>query len=273
MTPVKLIATDLDGTLLDSSGKIPKRNMETIEEAMARGIAVTLCTGRMFSSAKSFAEQAGIKIPFVCYNGAMTIRPDGEQIWHLPLDMDIALELLESLRPRNLHVQSYIGDVLYVKSADAGLFQEYVKYFGIIGKVIGDDVYAPKVPPTKLLIMTDTAEEAAPLADELRGRFGEKLYVTRSNSNFVETMNPNANKANGLARVAEILGVKMDEVMAIGDGENDAEMVARAGVGVAMENGEDKIKQAAKHIAPPNDEYGFSWAVGKFALNKQGQGD
>ncbi|MDR0649205.1 MAG: Cof-type HAD-IIB family hydrolase [Synergistaceae bacterium] len=267
MPQVKLIATDLDGTLLDSTGRIPERNLRALREAMARGVAATICTGRMLRSARQFAEQIGINIPLVCYNGAMLAQPDGHPAWSLTLDMGLAKELLAMCLERRVHVQSYVGDDLYVRDADAAVFRDYVKYFGVSGSVVGDDIFNPPASPTKLLAMAETEEGAIALEGDLKERFGDAIYVTRSLGTFVEMLNPEVNKANALRRLADDLGVAMNDVMAIGDGENDIEMIKSAGVGVAMENGADKIKSVADCIAPTNDENGVAWAIERYALD------
>jgi Cof subfamily protein (haloacid dehalogenase superfamily) len=266
MSHVKLIATDLDGTLLDSTGKIPECNLKSIREAVAGGVAATICTGRMFTSARRFAEQLGIKLPIICYNGAMLRPLDGETIWHLALDMEMAREILSMCARRGVHVQSYVEDELQVRNADASVFQNYTRYFGVTGRVVGDEISRPRTNPTKLLAMTDTEETARAMMIEMSERFGEDLYVTRSLPTYVEMMNPKANKINALMKLAETIGVEMSEVLAIGDGENDVEMVKSAGVGIAMGNGADKIKDVAKYIAPTNDEDGVSWAIDRFVL-------
>jgi Cof subfamily protein (haloacid dehalogenase superfamily) len=195
----------------------------------------------------------------------MLVRPDGEVAWHLTLDMSLAKKLLAMCLERHVHVQSYVGGELYVRDADTAVFQDYMKYFGVSGKVVGDDIFNPPSNPTKLLVMTETGQDAIEMEAELKERFGDCLYVTRSLDNFVEMLNPEANKANGLRRLAEEMGVEMRDVMAIGDGENDVEMVKSAGVGVAMGNGADKIKAAADCVAPANDEDGVAWAVERYA--------
>ncbi|MDR3255459.1 MAG: Cof-type HAD-IIB family hydrolase [Synergistaceae bacterium] len=269
MSKISLIATDLDGTLLDSAGKISERNSKTIKEAISSGIGFTLCTGRMFRSALPFAVQLGVKLPIICYNGAMLKRPDGETLWHKPLDLGLAKELLSIFRERGVYVQAYAGDVLYVRNSDVNAYKEYTKMFGVTGEVIGDELFNPQSAPTKLLGITARDEEAEELVPYISERFGDRIYVTRSNSNFVEMMDSSVNKAKGLAKLAEIMNVPMSEVMALGDGENDVDMTSVAGVGVAMSNGAEKIKKAASYVAPTNDENGVSWAIERFALKTQ----
>ncbi len=266
MPRIKLIATDLDGTLLDSAGKISERNKAALLAAKERGVYVTICTGRMFSSTKRFAAQLGIEIPVICYNGAMVRKPDGEMLSHLPLEMGLARRLLAIFKERDVYVQSYVDDVLYVRDEDEEEFQMYMRHFGVTGHAIGSELYTPAVAPTKLLAVGDTVDGAETMMYELQEKFGAEVYVTRSNADFVEMMDPRAGKGRALATLAESLGVSMDEVLAIGDGENDAEMIESAGFGLAMANGRRRPKSVAKEIAPSNDEDGVAWAVEKYVL-------
>lgn len=266
MASIKLIATDLDGTLLDSTGKITEANKSALREAQNRGIMVTICTGRMFSSARRFAAQLNIDLPLICYNGAMVRSPEGKTLSHLPLELGAAKRLLAIFRERDIYVQSYIDDMLFVRDADEQEFQMYVRHFGVTGAPIGDAVFEPKVAPTKLLTVNESVDAAEALMYELQRMFGEEVYVTRSNADFVEVMNPRAGKARALATLAADLGIPMDSVMAIGDGENDAEMIAEAGVGIAVANARERPKEGARDVAPSNDDDGVAWAVGRYAL-------
>jgi Cof subfamily protein (haloacid dehalogenase superfamily) len=264
---IKLLATDLDGTLLDSSGKIPERNKKALAEAVKKGVAVTISTGRMYNSALWFANQLGLSdTPLMCYNGSMIRRAEGETIVHLKLDMDVARRLLAIFRERNMYVQSYIDDVLYVKDMAEEEARLYAKHFGGDGQAIGDRLYDPASEPTKLLAMTEGLESSNAMIKEFRKTFGDRLYVTSSNENFVEMMNPSANKGKCLEKLADILGISMEDILAIGDGENDADMIKCAGIGIAMANAQSSLKESATAEAPSNDECGVAWAVEKYIL-------
>jgi len=269
MAEIKLIASDLDGTLLDSSGKIPERNRDAVFAARERGVRFTISTGRMFHSARRFAAQLGIEIPMICYNGAMLCSPEGEVFSHDTLDLAIARELLAIFRDRGMYVQSYIEDVLYIRNPNDVEFQNYMRHFGITGKAVGDALYAPETAPTKLLVTTSGAEQSAALSRELAERFGARIYVTSSNADFVEVMNPDVNKGRALRNLADRLGIAMESVMAIGDGENDLEMIRAAGTGVAMANGRQRTKDAADLVAPANDEDGLAWAIATCILGER----
>ncbi|MDR1471970.1 MAG: Cof-type HAD-IIB family hydrolase [Synergistaceae bacterium] len=266
MSSVTLISTDLDGTLLNSMGEISARNVGALREAARRGIGIIINTGRMFASAKRFSAELGLDTSVICYNGAMIRGPRDETLSHMALDMDIARRLLAIFRERNMYVQSYIDDVLLVKDQNEDEARGYMRFYGVEGSPVGDEIYNPRTAPTKLLAVTSGTEESHGLMDELSRLFGPSLYVTRSNSEFVEMMNPAANKGRALARLASEMRVPLESVMALGDGENDIEMLRLAGIGVAMKNAREAVRDAADVTAPSNNEDGVAWAVEKYAL-------
>ena len=116
--------------------------------------------------------------------------------------------------------------------------------------------------------MVDSEEKSLLVIDELKNNFGEEVYIARSNFEFIEIMDKSVNKGRGLAALASGMGIAMNEVLAIGDGENDAEMIEEAGIGIAVGNASQKAKDAAGWIAPSNNENGVAWAVEKFVLRK-----
>lgn len=263
---IRMIITDLDGTLLDSAGHVPEENVRASREAIRAGIIVTVATGRMYASAKKIADALGVTVPLVCYNGAMIRRPDGTTPLHQCLDLDVARDCLAIFRERGTYVQSYIDDVLNVRDTSADEAEFYERHYGISGHAAGDALYEPTSAPTKLLAMTSGLDETHEVIDLLSRRHPKSLYVTSSDANFVEVMHIEVNKARSVAMLAAELGVPMDAVMAIGDGENDAEMIAASGLGVAMANARQMARDVAKATAPSNDENGFAWAVRELVM-------
>ncbi|MDR3331467.1 MAG: Cof-type HAD-IIB family hydrolase [Synergistaceae bacterium] len=266
MKQIKLIVTDLDGTLLDSSGQVTEASRRAISRAVERGVTVTIITGRMFASARQFVETLGIKSPFGCFNGAMIRDANGGLIAHMPLDLGAARGVLSFFKDRGIYVQTYIGDLLCVKDPGDKRAMAYSAIANVPSTSVGDEVYDPPSAPTKLLVVTNGIEETAGIMRELSETFGNSLYITSSNPIYVEVLNPEANKGRGLEILAKNIGVGMESIMAIGDGNNDVEMVSLAGVGIAMGNGLEKIRSAADDVAPTNDEDGFAWAVEKYVL-------
>ena len=267
MSSIKLIATDLDGTMLNSEGKMSNRTREVFAAVKEKGVYFTLATGRMFSSASRFAAEIGVEIPLICYNGAMVRRPSGELLSHTPLEMGLARRMLAYFKENNIYVQSYVNDELHVRDEDEEEFRMYIRHFGVVGYAVGDSVYTPEDAPTKLLAVKETEEEASALMLELRRLFGEEAYITRSNAEFVEMMSPSVGKGRALEELAASLGVSMGDVLAIGDGENDAGMIELAGYGLAMSNARERAKTMAKEIVPSNDEDGLAWALEKYVLS------
>jgi Cof subfamily protein (haloacid dehalogenase superfamily) len=255
--------------MLDSLGRIPERNAAAVREAMSAGIIVTISTGRMYKSASMFAGALGLgNTPIVCYNGAMIRDPRGDTPMHLKLDLGVAAEMLAIFRERGFYVQSYIDDELYVKDEEDDSYLDYSKNFGVAGIPVGDELFSPKTAPTKLLARTSGLEESHALIGEFTERFRGRAYVTSSNADFVEMMHPGAGKEKCVRHLAQSLGIPMENVMTMGDGDNDTEMLRAAGIGIAMGNARDDTKAAANATAPANDECGVAWAIEKYALGR-----
>ena len=116
---IKLIAIDLDDTLLDNRQQLSPRTLAVLQQAMRNGVAVTIATGRMFQSALPFATELGIKLPLITYNGALIRQGDnGETIFHRPIETALAQELADLFRRRNWYLQKYVDDRLYVAELD-----------------------------------------------------------------------------------------------------------------------------------------------------------
>jgi Cof subfamily protein (haloacid dehalogenase superfamily) len=253
--------------MLDSSGRIPERNLRAVREAMSMGVTVTISTGRMYRSAEAFAKQLGIgNTPIICYNGSMIRDADGNTPTHLKLEIGVAREMLAIFRDRGIYVQSYVDDGLYVRDMDDGDYLDYAKNFGVAGIAIGDALFAPDRRPTKLLAKTNGLDASRDLIREFSEKFGGRIYITSSNEDFVEMMNPEASKGKCLAKLAKLLGISMENVMALGDGDNDSEMLEASGIGIAMSNARDEAKATADDIAPSNDDCGAAWAIEKYVL-------
>jgi len=164
--PIKLIASDLDGTMLDSSGAIPERNIRAVSEAIRLGVTVTISTGRMYKSAEGFAKQLNLaNTPIICYNGAMIRDALGNTLTHLKLDMEVAREMLAVFRDRNIYVQSYIDDELYVRENNDANYLYYSKHFGAEGTAVGDALFSPS-PAADEIIIEDERPRSVPRFDK-----------------------------------------------------------------------------------------------------------
>ena len=263
---IRLIAIDLDDTLLDNRQQVSPRTRTTLQQAMRKGVAVTIATGRMFQSALPFAAEIGIELPLITYNGALIRqRLTGETIFHRPIDTGLAQELADLFRQHNWYLQKYVDDQLYVTDLDenARFYADYAKVEAI---PLGNDFYRMAEAPTKMLSMGEP-EELAAISAELTARYGGRLYLASSKKRYLEMVDARVNKGQALDFLAGRLGILQSEVMAIGDSMNDLDMIEYAGVGVAMGNANPTVRAAADFVTLGNAEDGVAVAVEKFALS------
>lgn len=263
---IKLVALDLDDTLLDSKLAISPRACAAIRQAVAKGVTVTIATGRMYSSALPYAKQLELDVPLITYNGALIKAClSGETLLHRPVDQDLAREALALCRERGWYIQTYMDDTLYVKELDEHAAY-YAKFSGRPAVPIGDRLYAAEVAPTKMLCMS-TQEGIAEMYHTFKETFGSKLTLAISKPTFMEITHPEANKGRALAFLADKLRIKQEEIMAIGDSGNDVDMITYAGWGVAMGNASPAVKAIARLETLANDADGVAEAIENYVLD------
>lgn len=261
----KLIAVDMDDTLLDSSLNISERVMEAVRKVREKGIHITLATGRMFRSAKPYAEKLGINVPLITYQGALVKNALSEEVlMHRPVPLDLARQVVAVIKEYGYHINLYVNDNLYVEkmTPEAELYQKISR---IKAHPVGDLLEFIQEPPTKVLAVADE-QKIDVLLREVKPLFGSQLHITKSKPQFLEFSHPRATKGDALAMLAEQIGAGQHEVMAIGDGYNDVEMLKYAGLGVVVANARDEIKELADYVAPSNDEDGVAYVLEKFVL-------
>lgn len=267
MSPVKLLLMDLDDTLLGRDGAISPANRAALAAAMARGVRVTLASGRMFRSMRPYAEEIDVPatLPVIAYNGALGRSLDGTTIWHEPLPNPTARALLSFLAGRDLTVHLFLDDRLYVKEIDERV-RLYMANSRVEAEPVGDlTAFLGNGCPTKILNMGDPAYLRR-LQAELTSAFGARVESTFSRPYFLEIMAPGISKAAGLRRLAGHLGVALEETMAIGDGPNDLGMLLEAGIGVAVGNAPPEVLARAPYTTGPSDRDGVAEAIRRFVI-------
>jgi Cof subfamily protein (haloacid dehalogenase superfamily) len=264
----KLLALDLDGTTLSPDLSIHPHVGRAIAAAQARGIRVTLATGRMYGSTLPYAKELNIHDPLICYQGALIRDPlTGEIYQHTATPGLLAAEAVELLRARGIFVLGYIDERLYCAERRAEL-DLYLTWHPEGIEVVVEPELAALVaerPPTKLLFVADppiVERELAGLASHFAGR----LSAVRSHAIFGELTAPGISKGAALAVLAERLGVAREQVAAIGDHENDLPMIEWAGLGLAMGNAIDAVRAAADVVLPPVEQAGVAHAIERYIL-------
>ena len=264
---IKLVAIDLDDTLLDSGLKIADNCLQAIAQLQQKGILVTLATGRMYPSALPYARQLKVDVPLITYQGALVKNSlSGEILYYHPLSAQPATEIIDYFRQVGVHYHSYLEDQICMESlTPEGRY--YQKISGI-KPVLVDDLMniCSSGKAMKIMGVTRNEELLLSMEQQLKDRYGVSLNITRSKPFFLEVMAREANKADALRVVAAHYQVDRKDVMAIGDSYNDIEMIEWAGVGVAMGNAWEAVKEVADFVTCSNDEEGVAEALRKYVL-------
>ena len=266
MNRPKLVALDLDGTLVEPLKPVRPRVVTSVRAAQAAGVRVTLVTGRMFVGAEPFVRLLSIEGPIVCYQGAVIADAlTGRFEREIALPNAIALRIYEAAKPRGYHVQFYRDDRFYVEQRNT--------YSDLYARISGSEpIVVPSLPAafagrdsTKVNIVTepDKTPECLALMKEV---CGDDAYVTRSNPEFVEMLSPKVDKGVALALVASELGIAIEDVLAIGDSYNDLPLLRTAGFGVAMGSGPPELKAEADAVVGDVEHDGVAEAIERFVL-------
>lgn len=265
MPKYKLIATDLDDTLLNDNIEVSQRNRAALLRAEELGAVVTIATGRMFRSAAPIALNIGIHGPIICYQGALVKNVStGEILFHRPVPLDLAREVINEGYQEDVHINVYLGDTLYVDQlTEEGI--NYATFAKVEMNPIGNLLDFLHDEPTKLLYIAQP-EIINKLKDRMQRRFGNRLYITKSKPNYLEFMHPYATKSHALKVLAEMYGILPTEIMVFGDSYNDIDMLEYAGAGVAMGNAPEEIKKRANCITDTNNNDGVAKIIEKLVL-------
>ncbi len=253
----KLAAIDLDGTLLHSGTHgITEGNAAAVREAVKNGAQIVLASGRQWVTIDKFAAQLALppSAPIIAYNGAMIRTHGGDQWFHQPLPADAAEKIVAYCAAHGCHLNYYLNDQLYVRDHTKWV-DIYEKRTGTVAHITGNLGEFDGRQPTKLLLI-DTLETTNRLLTYFKGVFGHTLYITKTEDEYLEFMDPAVNKGRALSEIAQRLGLTADECAAFGDSFNDTPMLEWAGMGVAMSSGRPELKLIAQKIAPPADDDG-----------------
>lgn len=269
---IQLIASDLDDTLLRDDLTISLENKQAVQAVMASNVVFTIATGRMFVSAAPYGLELGLPQdqPIICYNGALIKRLSGETIYEAPLSVELGTRIVQFGRERGWTVNAYFDDQLYVAEMNAQV-ESYLEIAQVEVEEVGDLVSFVKDGErelSKVLIVSDP-EQTSERIGEIRQEFGRSAQIVSSKRKFIEITSPDADKGRALSWLAQSMGIRHEQVMAIGDSNNDVSMLKMAGVGVAVANAVDSAKQAAEHVTASNNEHGVGKAIRDFVLRSQ----
>ncbi|MDO5021840.1 MAG: Cof-type HAD-IIB family hydrolase [Eubacteriales bacterium] len=272
---IKLIALDMDGTLLDSRSQISQFNMDTIKKAQLKGLRVAICTGRFPENIKIMLDDIGLQCDIIALNGA-TVDTNGKRIHQAFLPIDIGKEVFEMLEKHDAKYVMFQDHRIITRKEDTiyhaeKLYGERLKAEYGVSFERGYEAAKKAVSGgVSKFFVFDSPENTAVL-NEMYGyvKTVENVDVTRSGPHNFEVMPKNTGKGVGIQKLAEFYNIPMSETMAVGDHENDITMIRAAGLGVAMGNAIDLIKKEADVITDTNDQDGVAKAILHYAMGEE----
>lgn len=264
----KLVALDLDGTLVGRDLVVSPRVRDAIARMQAAGIHGCLVTGRMYRAAVPYARELGFETPLICYQGAAIVDPASDEVLrHAALRNDVVRELVAVAEADRVHLQLYRNDEYYAESRN-----RFSDMYAALAKM--QPVVVPSLreafaysDATKAVVIAD-AGPAEAYAAALGKRFGARAYVTRSLPEFVEVLDPGVDKGDALTFVAQAMGVTKDEIVAIGDSWNDAPLLQAAGLGIAMGSAPPELRRVAHAVVADVANDGVAEAIDTYVLVK-----
>ena len=252
---IKLIATDLDGTLLNDDTKITDYNKNILNKLMERGIEVVIATGRPISAMSFYYKELQNNSESIVFNGAMVVDNDFNCIFSSPLENNIVHNII------NLYKEKYINHTSlniysikeYIVAKDNFKFQTHTEKIDKKNKIIGLENFNDDIEAQKIIILGEN-DILIDIKKNIDNLF--TVHTSFSDPHYLEILSANSNKANALKWLCNKKNIDRENVIAFGDNYNDIEMIEFAGVGVAMENAESYVKKNAKYIADTNNNNG-----------------
>ena len=267
----KLVAIDMDGTLLREDKTISERTKKAIQSAREKDVTVVLATGRPIEGVSRYLEELNMytdKDYVLSYNGALVQKTlSKEVIGKVALtgeDLHYLKKLSDELNV-NIHAFSESKGLITPKNS------KYTEVEASINNINIHEINFDTISKDEVIVkimMIDEPEILGPAIENLPKEVFEKYTVVRSTPYFLEFLNKEVNKGVGVEMLAKHLGIKQEEVITFGDAGNDLHMIEYAGLGVAMANAFDEVKEAANYITDSNENDGVAKAIEKFILEK-----
>ncbi|MGZ1821378.1 Cof-type HAD-IIB family hydrolase [Staphylococcus argenteus] len=287
---IKLIATDMDGTLLNAAHEISQPNIDAIKYAQEQGITVVIATGRAFYEAQAPVADTDLVVPYICLNGAEVRDETFNVISTSHLNKSLVHKITKVLKDADIYYQVYTSRAIYTEDPqrDLEIYIDIAERAGQHANVerirngiqrridngtlkVVDNYDAIEDIPGELIMKILAFDADLEKIDKASKILAESpnLAVSSSSRGNIEITHSDAQKGIALETIAERLGIEMKDVMAIGDNLNDVSMLAKAGYPVAMENGANEVKEIAKYITDTNENSGVGKAIMKLLREQQ----
>ncbi|MDR3259932.1 MAG: HAD family hydrolase [Fusobacteriaceae bacterium] len=252
---IKLVVCDLDGTLLNENSEISDKTKITIKKLTEMGINFAIASGRSVVSVTRFRNELGIRMYFICNNGANIYNESGDVIFSAPMEDYTVEKIVKFLIDRNINYNGFDENNIYIHSLDSGRIVSLENKYFSVKEIIKMDYY-PKM--SKLLAKGEPDVILKAKEQMLKEDFAKDLDITISQPFCLDVVDKNATKGDGVKLLARNLGISTDEIMAFGDGDNDLNMLESVGHPVVMENAMESLKVRFNHVAESNRNDGVA---------------
>lgn len=266
----------MDGTFLTDNKNVSERNLNAVKKASEMGVKIAVCTGRIYTSARFYGELIGVKAPVIASNGAYIRNEEKDEvIYKSTLGYENSNRILESLRKYNIYPHYNSPDTI---------FTEKIVYSSFFYSKMNEDLPEEKKinicvsenwqetfrnnqdEILKCIAIDDDIEKITCAKQEMKN-IGDFEVVSSGRNNF-EVMNKGVSKGRAVEILAGYYGINKEQVICIGDNENDISMIKYAGLGIAMGNAEQCVKDVADYVTDTNENHGVAKAIEKFVTNE-----
>jgi len=265
----KLIASDMDGTLVNDKSELTERTKTAILKAVEAGVFFVTATGRPFCNVQMVNELFNVDMPFIVFNGAAAyMGKSGKLLFERFLDFDLAFEAFEIGQKLGMAQILWTGPRLWANRR-CDKTEDYHSFSKGLDMSIITDLTAIKgeVRGISKVLWIDDPVNIKKLSVEMNDHFATRLQCVSSMPHFLEFISNDAGKGTALAEIGKMLGIDRNEMIAIGDGYNDVSMLEYAGFGIAVENAPAGVKVVCDHVTLSNNEDGVAEVIDKFILN------
>jgi len=253
----KLVAVDMDGTLLNSKDIITKRTQDSIKKLVNKGIVFTICTGRPIQGIEQYNKLLKLDAPFITYNGAMIVKSISKDVlFKQNLTINDAKKIYQLGQEFKTTIIVWSNNKLYVNKIN-DLTQKYKK-LSTVEPIIVKDIETIVSDGITKILWYDEVEKIKKFESKLFKEISDGVNFCTSKPIFLEFFDKRVSKGVALKKIGEFLNIRKEETIAIGDGFNDLPMLEYAGLSVAMKNAPNEIKEKCNFITKSNDDEGVA---------------
>lgn len=265
--PIKLVVSDVDGTLVTRDKRLTERTQKAIDALRARGIAFTIISARPPLGVHKLVERLNLAGPVGAVNGGALIRSDLTIVERKFVPAEAARQSVAFLREQGIDAWLFTETEWFLRDPDGAHVDHEAKTLTMTFTRVDEFSDAAYDHVLKIVGASHDHPHLARCETELQALLGDSASATRSQAYYLDVTNPEAIKGNGLAGLARLLDIDTAAVMAVGDGVNDISMLQRAGFSVAMANGEEAVRLAATAVTDDCDADGFAKAIERYVLS------